>query len=151
MAKAVFTAPLALNNCIDFVLPDPAFVLHARVVLQLPLVDEKTSCAYIMKGAYRQCGKPLDAQCLHAASCCRTAVGSRHTALSKMWMGLMTQARWPARNEQLITIADEQRQTTLQKRADVVVTLPSGQQVAGDVRSLGCHAPTAAMLQQAEA
>ena len=75
MAMAVFTAPLALNNCVDFVLPDPAFVLHARVVLQLPLVDDNVSCAYIMKGAYRQCGKPLDAQCLHAAACCRTAVG----------------------------------------------------------------------------
>ena len=75
--------------------------------------------------------------------------GSRHTALSKMWAGLMNLARWPAHNEQLISVADERRQQHY-KRADVVVTLPSGQQVAGDVRSLGCHAPTAAMLQQAE-
>ena len=150
--KGRLYGPFALNNCVEFVLPDPTFVLHARVVLQLPLVDENVSCAYIMKGAHRQCGKPLDAQCLHAASCCSSAVGSRHTALSKMWTGLTNMARWPrpAHNEQLISVADNQCHSQY-TRADIVVTLPSGQHVAGDVRSLGCHAPNATMLQKPQA
>ena len=106
----------------------------------LPIYPCGARCMYTPRVSGVMCNTPLDATNLHSQACCHSVVQARHHAVRDWIADCMRDIHWHVGIEQEVRIAvgpvheqedDACRPTT--KRADIIATQPSGQQLILDV------------------
>ena len=147
LAAQIFAAPVSAPPTQEMFVHDHAMEVHARWLLDLPLVPADATCANVKRGTQQRCGRPLDPTLHHVWGCARGQVISRHHAFTRMWCDLAREAGWAAQAEQDIAIMGFEDDPTAVKRVDAILTDHTARRRLIDVRTSATLRPSQAEMQ----
>ena len=147
LAAQIFAAPVSAPPTQEMFVHDHAMEVHARWLLDLPLVPADATCANVKRGTHHRCDRPLDPTLHHVWGCAGGQVISRHHALTRMWCDLAREAGWAAQAEQDIAIMGFEDDPTAVKRVDAILTDHTARRRLIDVRTSATLRPSQAEMQ----
>ena len=77
LAAQIFAAPVSAPPTQEMFLHDHAMEVHARWLLDLPLVPGNATCANVKRGTHQRCAQPLDPTLHHVWGCARARQDTR--------------------------------------------------------------------------